>query len=147
MMSFLNKMQASDISNVCNQVLKEIAQREANIHPPAGVSQGSTQKTFLKQRPPSFSGTTNPFEAESWIFKMEKIFKFLGCTDSQKVNYATYMFEGPVEIWWKSTKRLLLGGRGDNAQISWQEFVKKFYEKYFTEYFRDKQAENFEELV
>jgi len=25
---------------------------------------------------------------------MEKIFKFLGCTDSQKVNYATYMFEG-----------------------------------------------------
>ena len=48
--------------------------------------------------PPSFSGTTNPLEAESWVFKMEKIFKFLGCTNSQKVNYATYMFEGPAEI-------------------------------------------------
>ena len=91
MMSFLNRMQASDISNVCNQVLEEIAQRAANIHPPAGASQGSTQEAFLKQRPPSFSGTTNPLEAESWVFKMEKIFKFLGCTDSQKVNYATYM--------------------------------------------------------
>nr|XP_023905116.1 uncharacterized protein LOC112016887 [Quercus suber] len=140
-------MQASDISSVCNQVLQEIAQRAANIHPPAGVSQGSTQEAFLKQRPPSFSGTTNPLEAESWVFKMEKIFKFLGCTDSQKVNYATYMFEGPAEIWWKSAERLLLEGRGDNAQISWVEFVKKFYEQYFTERFRDKQAENFDELV
>ncbi|XP_023885427.2 uncharacterized protein LOC111997559 isoform X2 [Quercus suber] len=140
-------MQVSDISNMCNQVLEEIAQRAANIHPPAGVSQGSPQKAFLMQRPPSFSGTTNPLEAESWVFKMEKIFKFLGCTDSQKVNYATYMFEGPAEIWWKSAERLLLEGRGDNAQISWAEFVKKFYDQYFTERFRDKQAENFEELV
>ena len=118
MMLFLNRMQASDISNVCNQLLEEIAQRAANIHPLAGVSQGSTQEAFLKQRPPSFSGTTNPLEAESWVFKMEKIFKFLGCTNSQKVNYAMYMFEGPAEIWWKSAKRLLLEGRGDNAQIS-----------------------------
>nr|POE69572.1 hypothetical protein CFP56_14380 [Quercus suber] len=41
MMSFLNRMQVSDISNMCNQVLEEIAQRAANIHPPAGVSQGA----------------------------------------------------------------------------------------------------------
>ncbi|XP_075650099.1 uncharacterized protein LOC142620647 [Castanea sativa] len=78
---------------------------------------------------------------------MEKIFKFLGCTDSQKVNYAAYTFEGPVEIWWKSAERLLLEGRGDNAQISWAEFVKKFYDQYFTERFRDKEATNFNELV
>ena len=49
---------------------------------------------------------------------LENIFKFLGCTDSQKVNYAAYMFEGYVEIWWKSKERLLLEGRGDNAQIN-----------------------------
>ena len=78
---------------------------------------------------------------------MEKIFKFLGCRDSQKVNLATYMFEGPAEIWWKLAERLLLEGRGDNTQISKAEFVKKFYEQYFIERFRDKQAENFDELV
>ena len=97
--------------------------------------------------PPSFSGTTNPLEAESWVFKMEKIFKFLGCTNCQKVNYATYMFEGPAHIWWTSVERLLLEGRGDDAQISWAEFVKKFYEQYFTERFRDKQTTNFDKLV
>ena len=115
MMSFLNRMQASDISNECNQVLEEITQRVANIHHPAGISQGSTQEAFLKQMSHSFSGTTNPLEAESWVFKMEKIFKFLGCTNSQKVNYATYMFKGPAHIWWTSVERLLLEGRGDDA--------------------------------
>ena len=67
--------------------------------------------------------------------------------DSQKVNYAAYMFEGPAEIWWKSEERLLLEGRGDNAQISWAEFLKKFYDQYFTEHFKDKQTTNFDGLV
>ena len=38
MILFLNRMQAVEISNVCNQVLEEIAQKAANIHPLAGVS-------------------------------------------------------------------------------------------------------------
>ncbi|XP_075670335.1 uncharacterized protein LOC142640125 [Castanea sativa] len=78
---------------------------------------------------------------------MEKIFKFIGCTNSQKVNYAAYMFEGPAEIWWKSQENLLLEGRGDNAHINWAEFLKKFYDQYFTERFRDKQTTNFDGLV
>ena len=147
MMSFLNRMQASDISNECNQVLEEIAQRVANIHHPAGISQGSTQEAFLRQRPPSFSGSTDPLEVESCVFKMKKIFKFLGCMDSQKVNYVAYMFEGLAEIWWKSEERLLLKGRGGNAQISWEEFFKKFYDQYFTKRFKDKQATNFNGLA
>nr|POE44592.1 hypothetical protein CFP56_76353 [Quercus suber] len=48
MTSFLDRMQASDISSVCNQVLQEIAQRAANIHPPAGVSQALRVKKFRK---------------------------------------------------------------------------------------------------
>lgn len=72
--------------------------------------------------PPSFSGTIDPLEVESWVFKMENIFKFLECTNSQKVNYAAYMFEGPVEIWQKYEERLLLEGKGGNVQISWVEF-------------------------
>ena len=78
---------------------------------------------------------------------MKKIFKFLGCMDSQKVNYVAYMFEGLAEIWWKSEERLLLKGRGDNAPISWEEFLKKFYDQYFTKRFKDKQATNFDGLV
>ena len=147
MISFLNRMQATELGDMCNQVLERIAQRVANVHPLAEGRQGSTQEAFLKQMPPSFNGTTDPLEAERWVFKMEKIFKFLECIDSQKVNYATYMFDGPIELWWKSKERIFLEGIGGNAQISWAEFLKKFYDQYFIECFRDKQATAFDELV
>ena len=61
-MNMLIKKKKMVSYHVCNQVLEEIAQRAANIHPPAGVSQGSTQEAFLKQRPPSFRGSTDPLE-------------------------------------------------------------------------------------
>ncbi|XP_065632309.1 uncharacterized protein LOC136068715 [Quercus suber] len=60
---------------------------------------------------------------------MEKIFKFLECTDSQKVNYATYMFEGPAEIWWKSTKRLLLEGRAVKEDLQESTKIKATLEQ------------------
>ncbi len=103
-----------------------------------------TQEIFLKQRPPSFAGGLNPLEAEGWIQKLEKIFEFLGCTDEQKVKFATYMLEGLAEFWWKSEKRLLLGGRTKiEAPITWDKFVESFYEHYFTKTFRAKQAKLF----
>lgn len=147
MISFLNRMQAAELGDMCNRVLGRIAQRVANVHPPAKGGQGSTQEAFLKQMPPSFSGTIDPLEAERWVFKMEKIFKFLECIDPQKVNYVTYMFDGPIELWWKPKERIFLEGIGGNAQISWAEFLKKFYDQYFIECFRDKQATAFDELV
>uniref|UniRef100_A0A2N9G885 RNA-directed DNA polymerase n=1 Tax=Fagus sylvatica TaxID=28930 RepID=A0A2N9G885_FAGSY len=127
-----------------DRILEGIAQRAANAPRREKTVQGATQDIFLKQRPPSFAGGPNPLEAEGWIQKLEKIFEFLGCTDEQKVKFATYMLEGPAEFWWKSEKRLLLGGRTEiEAPITWKKFVESFYEHYFTKTFRAKQAKLF----
>uniref|UniRef100_A0A2N9III7 Reverse transcriptase n=1 Tax=Fagus sylvatica TaxID=28930 RepID=A0A2N9III7_FAGSY len=127
-----------------DRILEGIAQRVANTPRREQTVQGATQEIFLKQRPPSFAGGPNPLEAEGWIQKLEKIFEFLGCTDEQKVKFATYMLEGPAEFWWKSEKRLLLGGRTEiEAPITWKKFVESFYEHYFTKTFRAKQAKLF----
>ncbi len=54
------------------------------------------------------------------------------------------MVEGPAEFWWKSEKRLLLGGRIEiETLITWDKFVESFYEHYFTKTFRAKQAKLF----
>ena len=54
------------------------------------------------------------------------------------------MLEGLAEFWWKSEKRLLLGGRTEiEAPITWKKFVESFYEHYFTKTFRAKQAKLF----
>ena len=56
-----------------------------------------------------FKGTTNPFEAEAWVKKMEKLFTTMGCIDDRRVTFATFMLEGKAGVWWTEEQRLLCG--------------------------------------
>lgn len=40
----------------------------------------------------NFEGTTNPVSAESWLIKLECIFEVMGCSDDQRVTFATFFF-------------------------------------------------------
>jgi hypothetical protein len=45
---------------------------------------------FLDVRPPTFSSTTNPMEANDWLYAIEKRLNLLQCTDQEKVAFATH---------------------------------------------------------
>lgn len=45
---------------------------------------------FLHVRPPTFSSTTNPMEANDWLYAIEKRLNLLQCTDQEKVAFATH---------------------------------------------------------
>jgi hypothetical protein len=92
-----------------DRILEGIAQRAANAPRREQTVQGATQEIFLKQRPPSFASGPIPLEAEGWIWKLEKIFEFLGCTDEQKVKFATYMLEGQQSFGGSQRKDFYLG--------------------------------------
>ncbi|XP_020258511.1 uncharacterized protein LOC109834906 [Asparagus officinalis] len=47
-------------------------------------------------------GGSDPTAAQEWLKKMEKYFRALGCSEEQKVIYATFMLEGDVKIWWET---------------------------------------------
>uniref|UniRef100_A0A2N9HRA9 RNA-directed DNA polymerase n=1 Tax=Fagus sylvatica TaxID=28930 RepID=A0A2N9HRA9_FAGSY len=55
---------------------------------------------------------------ENWLLKMEKLLKVLHCTDSQKVEYATFALEGPAERWWAGTE----------GSMTVEEYAAKFIE-------------------
>jgi hypothetical protein len=75
-----------------------------------------------------FKGTTDPFEAEAWVKRMEKLFTTMGCTDDQRVTFAAFMLEGEADVWWTEEQRLLCG---TSRQITWEVFLETFYEHYF----------------
>uniref|UniRef100_A0A2N9IMJ0 RNA-directed DNA polymerase n=1 Tax=Fagus sylvatica TaxID=28930 RepID=A0A2N9IMJ0_FAGSY len=83
---------------------------------------------FRKLGPPVFKGTTDPFEAEAWVKRMEKLFTTMGCTDDQRVTFAAFMLEGEADVWWTEEQRLLCGA---GRQITWEVFLETFYEHYF----------------
>ncbi|KAL5996764.1 hypothetical protein ACLOJK_007684 [Asimina triloba] len=54
-------------------------------------------KAFQDMHPPAYQGEMDYKAVDKWLSKMEKIFKYLQCTDKQKVWYVTFMLEGDAE--------------------------------------------------
>jgi len=86
-----------------------------------------TAKQFKELGPPEFKGKPDPIMAETWVKQITKIFDVLGCTEEQKVPFATFMFRGEADYWWESVKRT----QPDALNMSWETFQKLFNDKYF----------------
>lgn len=54
--------------------------------------EGCTIEQFRKMGLPSFLGNLDPTEVETWIKQMEKIFDVVGCTEVQKVSFASSIY-------------------------------------------------------
>ncbi|XP_038985537.1 uncharacterized protein LOC120111734 [Phoenix dactylifera] len=98
-------------------------------HPSASSSdQGRSIAEFRKLAPPAFKGTTDPQEAEWWIDEMEKAFRAMGCTEEEKIRFATYMLQDRAHHWWESVERTMMQ---DAGYVTWPGFRMAFYSKYF----------------
>ena len=85
-------------------------------------------KEFLHYKPLFFKGTSNPRQAELWVDSIEKIFDMLGekISETEKVQYATFMFEGEAAHWWRATK----GQFPEQPRMVWTQFRHIFFEHY-----------------
>uniref|UniRef100_A0A2N9EEP8 RNA-directed DNA polymerase n=1 Tax=Fagus sylvatica TaxID=28930 RepID=A0A2N9EEP8_FAGSY len=126
----LSLMRSNEVDEVANKIYARLAQAARHGE---GQKEGCSFMEFRKQNPPTFAGATDPMVAENWLLKMEKLLKVLHCTDSQKVEYATFALEGPAERWWAGTEVLLKEELGENACVTWdkgpmtvEEYAAKF---------------------
>ncbi|XP_072072495.1 uncharacterized protein [Arachis hypogaea] len=87
-----------------------------------------TLATFLKVRPPTFRGTSNPTDADNWIQAMERALQAQQVPEEQWVEFGTYQLQGEAQYWWQGTRRIL---QPDGAAIPWEVFRTEFYKKYF----------------
>ena len=89
------------------EVVEKHVSTSGTAKPKDAEIEGCTIEQFRKMGPPSFLGNPDPTEAETWIMQMEKIFDVVGCTEVQKVSFASFMLKGEAEHWWRSTKKTL----------------------------------------
>lgn len=85
---------------------------------------------FQKNNPLSFDGGYEPDKALLWMKSMEKIFRVMGRSDAQQVQFGTHMLEKEAEDWWNGTSQRL--GEGGTA-MTWTSFKKAFLDRYFPE--------------
>jgi hypothetical protein len=53
-----------------------------------------THREFMSHKPPSFSHSPDPLQADDWIKMVEKMLNIIQCTDREKILYASGRLEG-----------------------------------------------------
>ena len=81
---------------------------------------------FRRMKAPEFEGSTNPIEADNWLIDLQVALNFLRLNDQEKVLCASYMLRKDARLWWETVQI-----RRDVTQMTWEDFVEKFKEKYF----------------
>ena len=120
--------QAHDVNKVAQIVLQALA---ANMgHQPGGPRDkiADVVETFRRQKPPTFSGSTNPIQADNWIRETEMAFELMTCSETQKVICATHMLKESAMHWWDSAKRAHTTA---GNLMTWTQFKEIFNDKYF----------------
>ncbi|GJN04323.1 hypothetical protein PR202_ga21865 [Eleusine coracana subsp. coracana] len=103
------------------EFMREVAQqnlatRNARGHHD-GAPQNSSYSDFLATRPPTFSSTTEPMEAENFLRMLESKFGLLNCTPMQKTLFAAQQLHGAAGAWWANHDRLNLNMGGTFAEF------------------------------
>ncbi|GJM99833.1 hypothetical protein PR202_ga16970 [Eleusine coracana subsp. coracana] len=95
---------------------QNLAARNARGHND-GAPQNSSYSDFLATRPPTFSSTTEPMEAENFLRMLESKFGLLNCTPVQKTLFAAQQLHGAAGAWWANH----VASVGTDRQITWDE--------------------------
>jgi hypothetical protein len=57
---------------------------------------------FLRLRPEKFSRAAEPMVANDWLCYVNKDLVTIGCTDAEKVRFASHLMEGHAASWWEN---------------------------------------------
>jgi hypothetical protein len=83
-------------------------------------------KEFMSHKPPSFSHSPDPLQADDWNKMVEKMLNIIQCTDREKVLYASGRLEGTAADCWDAYTT----AHDTPNTITWQEFQNKFREQH-----------------
>lgn len=62
---------------------------------------------FQRNNPPTFKGRHDRDGSQTWLKKIEKIFKVMAFLEEQKVHFGTHMLEEEAEDRWNNARQRL----------------------------------------
>ncbi|XP_057775173.1 uncharacterized protein LOC130994159 [Salvia miltiorrhiza] len=112
--------------------------------PPSPPPERRIEELFLRQNPPTFSGTGNPTEAEEWIRSMERIFYFLRCNDQERLLCTSFQLKGSADYWWEARQKTYTPEQIEN--LTWEQFKTALVDKYIPRSYRKQKEMEFSNL-
>nr|AAX93001.1 retrotransposon protein, putative, Ty3-gypsy sub-class [Oryza sativa Japonica Group]ABA91620.1 retrotransposon protein, putative, Ty3-gypsy subclass [Oryza sativa Japonica Group] len=112
-----------------------------NGHPHMGNNR-SKLTDFLRSRPPEFSQTVEPVEADDWLKDVDRKLNLVQCTPVEKTLYASHQLRGPTADWWEN----YCNAYPEPTNIAWDEFATAFRAAHVPESTIDMKKEEFNRL-
>ncbi|CAO2143358.1 unnamed protein product [Urochloa humidicola] len=106
------------LQNLTNTMAGLQANQGANNNQPPRIK----LQEFMTHRPPTFSHSADPLEADDWLKTVEKMLNIAQCSDREKVLYASEHLEGTAGDWWDA----YTVAHANADTITWQEFRDSF---------------------
>ncbi|XP_057768171.1 uncharacterized protein LOC130988364 [Salvia miltiorrhiza] len=117
---------------------------EPEIVQPPVQPERRIEELFLRQNPPTFNGTGDPAEAETWVRAIERIFNFLRCTDQERLTCMSFQLTGSADFWWEARMKTMTAEQLEN--LTWEQFKAGIYDKYIPKSYRKKKEAEFYNL-
>jgi hypothetical protein len=70
--------------------------------PPPLAPPWDMHRKFMSHKPPTFSNSPDPIQADDWLKTVDKMLNIAQCTDREKVLYTSGRLTGPSADWWDS---------------------------------------------
>ncbi|XP_015623718.2 uncharacterized protein [Oryza sativa Japonica Group] len=112
-----------------------------NGHPHMGNNR-SKLTDFLRSRPPEFSQTVEPVEADDWLKDVDRKLNLVQCTPVEKTLYASHQLRGPAADWWEN----YYNAHPEPTNIACDEFATAFRAAHVPESTIDMKKEEFNRL-
>jgi hypothetical protein len=91
-----------------------------NQHPNGGRPQ-DRMGDFLRLKPPTFAGSSNPLDADDWLRTIKRKLEAIGCPKNQCVQLAAHQLSGMALAWWDTFNDAI-------RDATWTEFETAFRE-------------------
>ncbi|XP_027103023.1 uncharacterized protein [Coffea arabica] len=131
--------------NRITEVLKRLTDRQGPgpVHQQPGGQLDTEDRAlerFLKFGPPKFQGGPEPEIAEGWWERISDIFATLDYTETRKVTFASFQFEGAARSWWNLIKDKW---DRDRTPSTWANFTREFNAKFLPPLVQEKREDDF----
>jgi hypothetical protein len=80
--------------------LIEVLTRSLENQCPNGGRPQDKMGDFLRLKPPTFAGSSNPLDADDWLRTIKRKLESIGCPENQRVQLAAHQLSGMALSWW-----------------------------------------------
>ena len=98
---------------------------------------------FMLLKPPTFSYSKDPLDADDWLKLIETKLDVTSCTDEECVALAVHQLEGTARSWWDN----YCNSHADRAHITRNEFTRVFRDHYIPRQLLIQKAQEFRTMT